>query len=71
MTDRVLLSNIIKNIVGFKGNLIFRDSVLRSTNKKTLDSRKMFLLSWKLKIKLQESLHIAYKYFIKNFSKIY
>ena len=71
MTDRVLLSNIKKNIVNFKENLIFRNSVLRGTYKKTPVSRKMFPLSWKLKIKLQEGLHIASKDFAKNFSQIY
>jgi GDP-L-fucose synthase len=60
------LSIIIKNIVGFKGEICFDSSKPDGTPKKLLDVSKLESLGWKYKISLNEGIESVYKNYILN-----
>lgn len=47
---------LIKNIIGFKGDIVFDTSKPDGTPKKLLDVSKLFSMGWKPKIKLEEGI---------------
>ena len=55
------LALLIKNIVGFKGDLVFDSSKPDGTFRKLLDVRKINNLGWIYKINLVEGLNMIYK----------
>jgi GDP-L-fucose synthase len=60
------LSNIIKRIVGFTGNIVFDSSEPDGTPKKLLDSSKIHKMGWKHQIDLENGLKMTYQDFLKN-----
>lgn len=59
------LANTIKNIVGFKGNIIFNTSKPDGTMRKVLDISKISSLGWKASVDFKKGLKLTYDDFIK------
>lgn len=60
------LSQIVKEIVGFKGQLIFDTSKPDGTPRKLLDVSRINKLGWKAKIPLHEGIQTTYRWFLEN-----
>jgi GDP-L-fucose synthase len=54
------LAHLIKNIVGFKGNIIFDESKPDGTPRKQMDVSKIHQLGWHHKIELTEGIKKTY-----------
>ena len=60
------LINKIKEIVDYKGEIIFDDSMPDGNPRKLLDSSKINKLGWKSTTSLDEGLSQTYKWYINN-----
>jgi len=60
------LADIIKNIVGFTGEIIWDRNKPDGTPKKQLDTSKINNLGWKYKTPLKEGIKLTYDWFLKN-----
>lgn len=60
------LAEIVKKIVGFKGNILFDTSKPDGTPRKLLDVSKLTNLGWTYKIDIEEGLTMAYKDFLSS-----
>ncbi len=60
------LAYLIKDIVGFKGNLFFNTSKPDGTMRKVTDVSKLHSLGWKHKVELEEGIRYLYKWYIQN-----
>ena len=60
-----VLAKKIKEVVEFKGDLVF-DSSMPDNPRKLLDSSKLFKLGWKPSISIDEGLKDTYKWFLAN-----
>ena len=60
------LATMIKDIVGFKGKLVFDSTKPDGTPRKLMDVTKLHNLGWKHNIELSEGIKMAYKYFLEN-----
>ena len=60
------LANMIKNIIGFKGDLSFGSSKPDGNPRKLLDSSIINKLGWEPKTELEDGLKITYDWFLKN-----
>ena len=60
------VSLLIKDIVGYEGNITFNTSMPDGTKKKLLDTTKIIDLGWKPKISLNEGLKKTYSWFLTN-----
>jgi len=63
------LASLIKEVVGFKGELFFDTTKPDGMPRKLLDISKISELGWKPKIELKEGLEKTYKYFVESFDK--
>ncbi len=61
------LALLIKQIVGFNGDLIFDSSKPDGTPRKLMDVSKLHSKGWKHKINLQEGIGLAYQDFLEKF----
>lgn len=59
-----VLAEIIKEVVGFKGEIKFDSSKPDGTPRKIVDSSRIRSLGWQPKVKLSEGLQEAYRYFL-------
>ena len=57
---------IIKDVVDYKGNIIWDTTKPNGTPKRLLDSTKLFNLGWKPKVELRQGLKDAYTWFREN-----
>lgn len=64
------LAELIKKIVGFKGNIVLDSSKPDGTMRKLLDVSKINNLGWRYKTELEEGLTIAYNDFLKNYKNL-
>jgi len=64
------LANLIREVVGFKGDLVFDTTKPDGMPRKLLDISKISKLGWKPKIDLREGLEKTYKYFCENQTEI-
>lgn len=62
-------ANLIKEVVGFEGELVFDSSKPDGTPRKLLDVSKINALGWKANIMLKQGLTSTYQEFVKNVSK--
>ena len=62
------LANIIKNAVGYDGEIVFDKSKPDGNPQKLLDSRKINKLGWQPKISLSQGIETTYKWFKENIS---
>lgn len=60
------LAELVKKVVGFKGNITFDTTKPDGTPRKLLDVSKLEKLGWKYKTKLEEGIKLAYKDFLNN-----
>jgi GDP-L-fucose synthase len=64
------LANLIKNVVGYQGDLSFDFSKPDGNPRKLLDSSRITELGWKPKTELEDGLKITYDWFLNNESKL-
>jgi len=64
------LARTIKQVVGFKGDVIWNTTYPDGTPRKLLDVSKINNLGWKAKTSLEEGLNITYKWFVDNYKNI-
>jgi GDP-L-fucose synthase len=64
------LAEMIRDIVGFQGEIIFNSSRPDGTMKKLMDSTRMLSLGWKPKISLKDGLARTYENFLKEMSVV-
>jgi len=62
------LSEIIKNIIGFDGKIIFDKSKPDGPSRKFLDSKLLNDLGWMPQISLEEGIKKSYAYFLENYA---
>lgn len=60
------LAEIVANVTGFKGRIVFNADKPDGTPRKLMDSSKLHSLGWKHRISLQEGLKKAYQHFQKE-----
>ena len=60
------LAIVIKNIVGFKGEILWDDSKPNGTPKKLMNSHKFLKLGWKPKIELEAGIKSTYEWYKSN-----
>jgi len=60
------LAELIKEIIGYDGKIIFNNSKPDGTPRKFLDSSKIIKLGWSCKIKLNEGIRNTYKNYLEN-----
>ncbi|HEG0613074.1 TPA: GDP-L-fucose synthase [Campylobacter jejuni] len=60
------VADIIKNIVGFNGNIDFDISKPNSSMNRLLDSSKIHSLGWKHKIKLEDGIQMMYNWYLEK-----
>ncbi|OBR89885.1 GDP-L-fucose synthase [Clostridium ragsdalei P11] len=60
------LAQMIKEVVGFKGELKFNTSKPDGTPRKLLDVSKLEGLGWKYKMELKEGISTSYEWYLKN-----
>ena len=60
------LAEIIRDEIDYKGSLTFDTSKPDGNPRKLLDSRKIFELGWKPKVKLEKGINKTYKWFLDN-----
>jgi GDP-L-fucose synthase len=57
------LAEVIRKVVGFKGNIRFNTSMPDGTPRKLTDIAKLTSLGWRYKVKLEDGIKMAYKCF--------
>ena len=62
------LTQMIKDVVGFEGKLVFETDKQEGPPQKLLDVSKLVSLGWKPKHSLEEGLKETYQWFVHNFS---
>jgi len=62
------LALLIKEIIGYKGELIFDKSMPDGKERKLIDSSEIFSLGWKPKISLEDGIKNTYKWYLNNLS---
>lgn len=60
------LAQLVKNIIGFEGELLFDSTKPDGTPRKLMDVSKLHSLGWKHKIELSEGIALAYKDFLSK-----
>lgn len=60
------LALLIKEIVGFEGEIVFDTGKPNGTPRKLLDSSRLFSLGWKPVVSLHEGIALAYRDFLSN-----
>ena len=60
------LAYLVKEITGFKGNIVFDTNRPDGTPRKLMDVSKLHALGWKHTIELKEGIALAYQDFLKN-----
>ena len=60
------VAHLIKQVVGYQGNIVFDDTKPDGTPKKLLDCTKLHNLGWQSSIALTEGLAMTYKWFLQS-----
>jgi GDP-L-fucose synthase len=58
------LSELVKRIVGFTGEIVWDDSKPNGTPRKLMDSSRLFALGWKPRVNLETGIRLAYEDFL-------
>ena len=64
------LANLIKDIVGFEGEILWDSDMPDGMPKKMMDSSRIFEMGWNPQVKLEEGLKNTYKWYLENHEKI-
>ena len=59
------LAYLVKEVVGFKGNILFNSQMPNGTPRKLLDVSKLTNLGWQYKISLKEGIEKTYEDYVK------
>jgi len=62
----LVLSNLIKKIINYEGDIEFDPNMPDGNDQKLLDSSKLMNMGWKPKINLEDGLKTTYEWFQKN-----
>lgn len=62
------LAQLIKEIVGYKGEIVFDTTKPDGTPRKLLDVSKIFNLGWRPRILLEDGIRSTYEWFVRNCS---
>lgn len=62
------LANLIKEIVGYKGEIVFDTSKPDGTPRKLLDVSKLFNLGWRPRIRLEDGIRSTYEWYMQNYT---
>lgn len=60
------LAELVKEVVGFEGELVWDSSKPDGTPRKLMDSSKLAALGWKAKVELKDGLVDTYKWYLEN-----
>mgnify|MGYP001827922012 CR=1 FL=1 len=60
------LAEMIKNVVGFAGDIVFDPSKPDGTMRKLLDVSRMKALGWEVKVSLRDGIEKTYEWFLKH-----
>jgi GDP-L-fucose synthase len=60
------LAYLIKEVIGFEGEISFDNSKPDGTPRKLIDSSRLQSLGWKYNYKLKEGLEKTYHFFLEN-----
>ena len=63
------LAQIIKEIVGYKGKIIFDETKPSGAKRKVLDIRAIEKLGWKPQLKLREGIALTYDWYRRQFNQ--
>jgi len=64
------LVKMIKDIVGYKGEIVWNKSYPNGTMQKLMDSSKIKELGWEPQIDLEKGIKETYKWFVENYNNI-
>lgn len=64
------LAELIKDIVGYEGEIVLDSTKPDGTPKKLMDSSRLFELGWQPRITLRQGIELAYADFVKNYGEI-
>lgn len=64
------LSLLVKEVIGFEGELQFDASKPNGTPKKLMDSSRLFATGWRPKVQLKEGIQLAYQDFLTRYIHI-
>ena len=64
------LAEMIGQVVGFRGDLVFDTGKPDGTPRKLVDTTKINALGWKARIGLREGMQSAYQWFLDNQGQI-
>ena len=62
------LTETVKRITGFSGEIVWDTSKPDGTPRKLMDSSRLFALGWKPQISLEAGIRMAYDDFLKKFA---
>lgn len=62
------LAVLIKNIIGYEGEIVWDKSKPDGTPRKLMDSSRLFALGWQPKISLESGIKLVYQDFLKRFA---
>jgi GDP-L-fucose synthase len=60
------LSELVKRIIGFRGEIVWDESKPDGTPRKLMDSSRLFALGWKPKVNLETGIRMAYEDFLSK-----
>ena len=63
------LARLVKDTVGFEGDIVFDTSKPNGTPRKLMDSSRLFSLGWKPAVSLHEGIALAYRDFLSKHSQ--
>lgn len=63
------VSELVKRVVGFTGQIVWDTSKPDGTPRKLMDSARLFALGWKPQVNLEQGLRLAYEDFLKRYVK--
>ncbi|HSU53560.1 MAG TPA: GDP-L-fucose synthase, partial [Candidatus Dormibacteraeota bacterium] len=61
------IAELVKRVVGFKGELAWDTSKPDGTPRKLMDSSRLFALGWKPQVSLEAGIRLAYEDFLRRF----
>lgn len=60
------LADLVKNVVGYQGSIVFDESKPDGTPRKLLDISKLTKLGWKYQVELEDGIAMAYEDYLHN-----
>ncbi|MBE0540156.1 MAG: GDP-L-fucose synthase [Verrucomicrobia bacterium] len=64
------LARLVREIVGFQGEIVWDASMPDGTPRKWLDSSRLFALGWRPEVELEAGIRLVYEDFLKRFGQV-